>query len=215
MNPLATLTLFTPSRTFRRAASRVLKDTVAPDRAPRILEKAGSHHAELRQTRPRHSPGLMLLVRYFEWDHALFLAATEEGLSAVDAGQIIEDIKWNIFQPAFELNFAASRLRSKHLRTRVQWIVDLLFKVIFTAPFRRDVVPDTRDVAFNVTTCPLADYFRDRGIPELTKHAACRLDYRMAELWGVRLERSQTIARGHALCDFRFRVLPPEPGKSI
>jgi hypothetical protein len=60
-------------------------------------------------------------------------------------------------------------------------------------------------VAFDVTLCPLADYFKDQGVPELTEPAAGNLDYRMAREWGVELVRTQTIADGAAYCDFRWK----------
>jgi hypothetical protein len=60
-------------------------------------------------------------------------------------------------------------------------------------------------VAFDVVLCPLANYFKDQGVPELTRHAACNMDYRMAREYGVDLVRSQTIADGAAHCDFRWK----------
>lgn len=206
MNLVPVLQLCAPSVAFRRSASKILARETSPGTAARIWEGTKSLQAELRSTRPRHSLGVNVLLRYFEWDCALFLAAKQEGLSGEAAGRLVEEINWGVFGPAIALSFSASRLRSKHLRTRVKWIVDLMFGVVFTSPFQRTTLPSTRDVAFDVTVCPLAEYFRDRGVPELTRYAACSLDDRMAEVWGVRLARTQTIAEGHSLCDFRFQI---------
>jgi hypothetical protein len=60
-------------------------------------------------------------------------------------------------------------------------------------------------VAFDVTLCPFADYFKDQGVPELTPHASCNLDYGAAREFGVELVRSQTIVDGAAYCDFRWK----------
>ena len=205
MNLVPILLLATPSLAFRRSASQVLARETSPDRAARIWDRTKHRQKVLRKARPRHSFGVNVTLRYFEWDCALFLAARQEGLSAATAGRLVEEINWAALGPAFALSFSISRLRSQHLRTRVQWIIDWMFRVVFTAPFERTTVPSDQDVAFNVTVCPLAQYFRDRGVPELTRHAACSLDYRMAAIWGARLERTQTLAEGHALCDFRFK----------
>ena len=205
MSLVPALLFFTPRTAFRRSASRVLARETSPEQAARIWETTQSLQAELRQRRPRHSLGVNLVVRYLEWDFALFSAAKQAGVSAATAGRLVEEISWEVFGPVTALTFSVSRLRSKHLRTRVQWILDLMFGVIFTSPFRRTVSPSTHDIAFDVTVCPLAQYFRDRGVPELTRYAACSLDYRMAAHWGVRLERTRTLAEGHSLCDFRFR----------
>lgn len=205
MNLISALLFCAPNVAFRRSASRILAREMPADQAARIWDTTKSLQAELRKTRPRHSLGLNMVLRYFEWDCALFLAAKQAGLSVATAGRLVEEINWAVFGPGIALNFSISRLRSKHLRVRVKWVTDLLFSVLFTAPFKRTTLPSAKDVAFNVTVCPLAQYFRDHGVPELTRYAACSLDYRMAADWGVQLERTQTIAEGHKLCDFRFR----------
>jgi len=206
MSLVSVFLLCAPSLAFRRSASRVLARETSPDRAARIWDATKKRRAELRKSRPRHSFGVNRLLRFFEWDGALFSAAKQEGIPAATAGRLVEEINWGVFGPALGLSFSISRLRSRHLGTRVHWLVDLMFGVLFTSPFQRTKLPSTRDVAFDVTVCPLARYFQDRGVPELTHYAACSLDHRMAADWGVRFERTQTIAEGKALCDFRFRI---------
>jgi hypothetical protein len=87
-----------------------------------------------------------------------------------------------------------------------------MFLVLFTSPFRRHTLPSDAGVAFDVVACPLAAYCKAQGVPELTRYAACSLDHRMARDWGVKLERSQTIAEAAPLCDFRFRVTAEPSG---
>ncbi len=195
-----------PSNAFRRAALQVLARETSSDQTARIWGATKSRQLELQRLRPRYSFGLNLLLRYFEWDCALFLAAKEAGFAETTAGQLVEEVNWGVFGPVIELSFSFSRLRGRHIRVRVKWITDLMFKALFTSPFERTTLPETQDVAFNVTTCPIAQYFRERSVPELTRYAACSLDYKMAAVWGVRLERTQTIAEGHSLCDFRFKI---------
>lgn len=193
---------------FRRSAVRVLGPAMPREDVERVWARTRVLQRELRKTRPRHSLGVNLVLRLFEWDRALYGALLESGVPADDAGRWIAEINWAILGPSTALNFALSRLRSGDLRTRVESVVDLLFAVVFTAPFRRVVHPAKDEVAFDVTRCPLAEYFAAQGTPELTRHAACSLDYRMAEQWGVTLQRTRTIAEGHPACDFRFLVHP-------
>jgi hypothetical protein len=146
------------------------------------------------------------VLRYMEWDCALYRALLERALPAAQAGRLIEDINWDVFGPAIALGFTASRLRSAAPATRVGWLLEAMFALLFTRPFaRRPVSPGNR-LEFDVTACPLAAHMRRLGTPELTRYAACALDHRMARAWGVRLDRTRTIAEGAALCDFRFRV---------
>ena len=60
-------------------------------------------------------------------------------------------------------------------------------------------------MAFDVTFCPIADYFKSQGVPELTEPAGGNLDYVMAREWGIELVRTQTLAEGAAYCDFRWK----------
>lgn len=200
---------------FRRSALRVLAPALPRDAVERVWARTVALQRELRKTRPRHSLGVNLLLRLFEWDRALYGALLESGVARDEAGRMIAEINWAVLGPSTALSFWLSRLRSRDLRTRVQWVVDLLFATVFTAPFRRVVHRAKGKVAFDVTRCPLAEYFAAQGTPELTRHAACSLDYHMAAQWGVTLQRTRTIAEGHPVCDFRFiahpRSLPTLP----
>lgn len=206
---------------FRRFALPVLAPALPRDTVERVWARTVVLQRELRKTRPRHSVGVNLLLRLFEWDRALYGALLESGVERNEAGRMIAEINWAVLGPSTALNFSLSRLRSRDLRTRVQWVVDLLFATVFTAPFRRVVHRAKGEVAFDVTRCPLAEYFDAHGTPELTRHAACSLDYHMAAQWGVTLQRTRTIAEGHPACDFRFiahpRALPtlPTPPRAV
>lgn len=206
----AVLRFWLPALAFRRAAQRHLA-AAWPQQAEAIWQATRRLQPGLVAARPRHSPGVNHVLRYLEWDRALYQAAQEQGLTAGQAGTLVEEISWSIFGPPIGFAFRLSRLRSAQRRVRVRWLLDLLFLTVFGAPFRREPRPEPGAVAFDVTTCPLADYLRAQGTPELTRHAACSLDYRMARDWGLRLDRSQTIAEGGRCCDFRFRMPHPEP----
>lgn len=208
MRPGPILRALWPSRAFRQALGQEL----GADRSAALWDAVRDQQAALRGRRPRvRSPGLALLLRYLEWDCALYRVLRREGRSEAEAGARIEAINWAILGPPIALAHALSRLRSGRRARRVAWLLDALFAVVFTAPFRRRQVTPHDGLTFDVLACPLADYFRQQGVPELTRYAACRLDYRMADAWGMQLHRAQTLADGGALCDFRFRVMVEPP----
>jgi hypothetical protein len=140
-----------------------------------------------------------------EWSSALYRAVREHGMSQAEAAVLVEKIMWDVYQPVTAVLFKLSRLRSAKRETRVKWLLGMMIRHFFTSPFCHRVVPSKTGVEFDVLVCPLADYFKDQGIPELTEPAAGNLDYRMAREWGIDLVRSQTIADGAAHCDFRFK----------
>ncbi|MAG79751.1 MULTISPECIES: L-2-amino-thiazoline-4-carboxylic acid hydrolase [unclassified Limnobacter] len=200
MNLLAALRFYFPGHAFGRQVKPVV--------TAQLWQTAQRIQQSIQHTRPPHSLGLGLIMRYMEWDVALYRAALEEGMPRTEAGQLIETINWQIFGPPIELGFKLSRLRSAKALVRARWLTNLMFKVMFTKPFARTVHPTSSAVAFDVTVCPLANYFKQQGVPELTRHAACSLDHQMAAQWGLQLQRAQTIAQAHPLCDFRF--VPPK-----
>ena len=210
MKPLALLLVYLPRIAFRRAAQAQLGACLPAATAAAVWARTLEVQRELQRTRVRHSPGVNLLLRYMQWDFALYRTLQEHGIGQQQAGEWIEQINWQIFAPASALAFKLSRLRSRRLQTRIQWLLDALFNLVFTRPFRRTTLPAVAGVAFDVQVCPLASYLREQGAPELTHFAACSLDYRMASDWGVTLQRRQTLAGGAAYCDFRFSVPPTE-----
>jgi hypothetical protein len=72
---------------------------------------------------------------------------------------------------------------------------------------------ETRDpsgtMAFKVTRCAFAEFFRALGEPELGALLTCEADFHeIAAIGdGVELTRTQTIMQGASYCDFRYRMV--------
>lgn len=71
------------------------------------------------------------------------------------------------------------------------WVVDLI-------PGNGDF-----DLGYDYIECGICKLCRDEGCPELAKYL-CRLDYMFAQIMGLCLVRSSTLAEGGEKCDFRF-----------
>lgn len=205
MSVLAPVYLALPGLAVRRLAPRHLMRYSSPDTTKRIVRAALIRHKLYKGTRPRYSFGVNILLRHLAWDRALFEAASAEGLSETDAGAVVTDTKWDVFGPLNTLAYRVSRIRSRANTTRVGWLLDALFRFLFTSPFER-TKHSTDGLAFDVTSCPIARYCQDHNVAHLARYAACDLDYRMAQIWGVQLRRTQTLAAGGACCDFRFHT---------
>jgi hypothetical protein len=202
---------YVPSVAFRRAARAELRASLATGAAERVWSRTAALHPSVRVRKTGVSPGVKHLLRYGAWDVALYRALLEASVPKDRAGPIIERVNWAIFGPVTRALFRASRARSAALTTRVRWTLDAMFLTLFTAPFQRRVLPSREDVAFEVTACPLAEFGRDEGVPELIRYAACNMDVLMARDWGVELERAGTACEGAPLCDFRFHLPAPAP----
>lgn len=200
------LRFYVPALAFRQVARRHLH-SAQPAAAQAIWRATLKQQAQRRVPRPQAAPGLSLVLQYLEWDCALYLALQQQGVNPAQAGALIAEINWEIFRPVIAAGFALSGLRSQRRFTRVRWLLDMMFRVVFTAPFVRRKRAVAEGIAFDVTVCPLAAYLQAQGTPELTAYAACSLDFEMAKDWGVGFERQQTLAQGASHCDFHFRML--------
>ncbi len=195
---------YAPDTAFRRSASHRLQAHFS-DRSAQVWSSTRTWQSRLAPNRPRHSASVDLVMRYMVWSLALYRAAQEHGMSQAEAGALVETIMSDVYQPVPAAFFRLSRLRSAKRETRVKWLLGMITRYFFSSPFHHRHLPSEAGVAFDVTLCPLANYFKDQGIPELTAHAACNLDYCAAREFGVDLVRSQTIADGAAHCDFRWK----------
>ena len=67
-----------------------------------------------------------------------------------------------------------------------------------------------REVAFDVTSCRFAEFFRALDEPDLGALLVCETDFDIASAADgeVSLERNQTIMKGAPSCTFRYRFAP-------
>jgi hypothetical protein len=69
---------------------------------------------------------------------------------------------------------------------------------------------DNEAMAFDVTRCPFAEFFRALGEPELGTLLICETDFDIVATGGgaVTLTREQTIMQGAPSCTFRYKFAP-------
>lgn len=71
------------------------------------------------------------------------------------------------------------------------WVVDVLDKT------------DDYDLGYNYYECGICKLCQDEGCFELARYL-CRLDFVLADIMGMKLERTKTLADGGDFCDFRY-----------
>ena len=59
------------------------------------------------------------------------------------------------------------------------------------------------ELGYDYTECGVVKLCRDEGCPELARHL-CRMDFVLAEMMNMKLERTSTLAEGGERCDFRY-----------
>ena len=207
------LFLAAPKTAYRRAAIPHLKERFRDEWA-QVWRSTRAWQSRLAPSRPRHSASVNLMMRHMEWSCALYRALKDRGMSPDEAGALVEVIAMDDYRPVPATWSRFARLRSNKPETRVKWVLGLVTQYFFSAPFIHRHLPAEAGVAvaFDVTRCPLADYFKKQGVPELTPHAACNIDHCLARAFHVELVRTQTIAEGAEYCDFRWKF--PAAGTS-
>jgi len=132
------------------------------------------------------------------------------GIDSETSIGLISDCAWVIYRKWGMPPRTLSRLLSSDPLKRLRICATLFLKFPFNPPgYGVELLPDKNQVAFNITHCPVAEYFRSHDLPELCLEAWCNMDYPLAEMWGGVLERSGTLAMGNSYCDFSWKA-PPE-----
>jgi hypothetical protein len=178
-----------------------------PGGKDRIVNTAWEQYNALRQLFPEEETvGARVMVRLAGMTAALYRAMLEEGEEPEEAFRKTAGVTWSAYRRLAAWPWKATRLLNRNPLARVKRSMDLFMKFPYRAPgYKMVYLPESPDVvSFRVTRCPAAEYFSRLGLSELCVHAFCNLDYPLADLWGVRLVRPHTLARGDAFCDFKF-----------
>ena len=128
------------------------------------------------------------------------------GLSAQENYDILEAAMRNNRMFKKGLGTAEQYLDEKNTPARMKWAEES-HKVKDENNWVVDVLPRCKDfdLGYDYHECGICKICRDEGCFELAKYL-CRLDYVIADMMGVKLVRTQTLAEGGDFCDFRYSL---------
>lgn len=133
------------------------------------------------------------------------------GTGRAYAIELVGDVAWMVYERWGRIPIALARLRSRNPHERMRVSVEMFLRFPFTPPgYRFDRLPSDEGISLDMLRCPVAEYFRREGASDLCIGTWCNLDFPLAEMWGGRLERTQTLAAGCDRCDFRFKAGGPK-----
>ncbi len=140
---------------------------------------------------------------------AFFRHLTAAGIEREYAVELVGDISWKIYQWWGYVGRFLARLsrhdRIKDHARRVRQDGSWPMSFPFNPPgYQAQYVPTEHGLGFNVIRCPVAEYLRAQGASDLAVSTWCMLDYALAEMIGLRLVRTGTLAAGDERCDFRW-----------
>lgn len=137
---------------------------------------------------------------------AWFIALNRStGSSAEENYTLFRDglMKSRLFHMA--MGNADAYLDEKKLPGRLKWAAESKEKK-YENDWVLDVLPggDGFDLGYDYLECGACKLCRDEGCYELAQYL-CRLDFVLADMMGMELRRTTTIAEGGERCDFRYR----------
>jgi ubiquinone biosynthesis protein len=137
-----------------------------------------------------------------------FQALLELGVERHYAIELISDMAWKVYERWGTIPFILARFQKQSPREQMRFAVNAFLRFPFSPPgYILDRLPSEEGISFNIKKCLIAEYFRSQSATDLCVGTWCNLDFALAEMWGGRLERTQTLATGNPFCDFRFKAL--------
>ena len=99
---------------------------------------------------------------------------------------------------------AESYLDDRKMQGRLKWS-EKSHKRIYENDWVLDILPGNGeyDLGYDYHECGVCKLYRDEGCPELA-HYMCLMDFVLADIMGMKLVRTGTIADGADICDFRY-----------
>jgi len=119
--------------------------------------------------------------------------------------ELIGDIAWHVYERWGRIAGFIAGLYTGDIRQKLRLSVNMFLRFPFNPPgylFKR--IPNQNGISFDMLRCPVAEYFQSQGASDLCLATWCNLDFPLAEIWGGRLERLETLSAGSSRCDFRF-----------
>ena len=123
------------------------------------------------------------------------------------AVELIGDMARKLDEKWGRLPRAIAWLWRREPRERMRLCVNLFLRFPFGPPdYRFTRLPSTEGISLDIIHCPVASYLKQQAAADLCVGTWCNLDFALAEMWGGRLERRETIAAGCERCDFHFKA---------
>lgn len=137
-----------------------------------------------------------------------FRVLLSSGIKREYAIELISDISWRVYEKWGKLVIKTVRLVWRNPAKQIHMANTVFSRFLFPAPdFRFEQVLNEEGISLDTIHCPVAEYLCAEDASDLCFGAWCNVDFALAEMWGMRLERTGTLAQGAKRCDFRFTLL--------
>jgi ubiquinone biosynthesis protein len=191
------------------SARRTLRRYLQPEEVEHALQDTWRIYDCLAQNIPKEDTwGGRLMVHLAACAVSLHRALLQMNVPGEVAAHLVSAAAWQVYEKMAVAPRILATFAKHHPFGRLKVATDVFRWFPFGPPAYRmqDVAAEAGVVAFDVLRCPVAEFFRREGQPELCVRTFCDLDFPLAKAWGGTLKRTSTIAAGAERCDFRWRV---------
>ncbi len=191
-----------------KAARKILSSEFKKDEVEAILKVYWSRYKVLRRDIEKQPTfGGTVMDHLAGMSTAFYNELTERGISDAKTTQYFYDIAWKVYKIMGRFSWDLTRLKYKNNPKRLAYATELFRTFPFNSPsykWKNIPQPDD-DVRFNCEKCPVAEYFKGKGLSEFCVNTWCALDFPLAKMWNAKLERNNSIAGGANVCDFKWK----------
>lgn len=215
---MKTLILFWFKVQIRLEAPKVLSANHSRKRIESLLFDFRKQYDKLKAEVPKMPTlGGSVMVHLAAMSVAFYQALMERVPDEELVTKTFYEIAWSIYSKMGKWTWAIAGLTSRNDYSRLLRATKIFRKFPFNSPSYQwwDVPNDNNIVAFDCLKCPVAEYFRSKGLSEFCAATWCALDYSLAEMWNATLERTGSIAGGASKCDFRWKLTTISPTDRI
>tara|TARA_R110001592_G_scaffold266131_1_gene531806 strand:- start:1123 stop:1719 length:597 start_codon:yes stop_codon:yes gene_type:complete len=189
------------------ATRKVLSPNFDKEGIKSILKGYWSRYKLLRRDIGKQPTlGGTVMVHLASMSTTFYNELTERGISDAKTTQYFYDIAWKVYKIMGGFSWDLTRLKYQNNPKRLAYATELFRMFPFNSPsYKWKNIPQPDDVVrFNCEKCPVAEYFKDKGLSEFCVNTWCALDFPLAKMWNAKLERTNSIAGGAKVCDFKW-----------
>ncbi|MEQ8625988.1 L-2-amino-thiazoline-4-carboxylic acid hydrolase [Ekhidna sp.] len=152
--------------------------------------------------------GGTIMIHLSAMSTAFYEELISRGISKEITTQLFYNIAWKIYKKMGRLSWRLAGWSSLNSYSRLLKATKLFRTFPFNSPsyLWSDVPAGDNVVGFDCLKCPVAEYFKARGLSDFCAKTWCDLDYPLANMWDAELKRTGSIAAGAKKCDFRWIV---------
>jgi len=192
---------------INRSIEKHLGGSYSADAIGQLIWNGWWSYNQLRKDVSRESTaGARIMVELAVVSEAFYLELLKHENSKENAIDQFNLIAWDIYERMGRLAWWITGFGSKNEFDHLRKSIMAFRSFPFGSPsyLWKDLPAEKGTVAFNCERCPVANYFKEKDLADFGFSTWCKYDYRMAELWGGKLELTNTIAGGAEVCDFKW-----------